>query len=67
MGLIFPSVGSTILRMYETDAAPAVSYLSYGVSIREAQPIFCQATKTFWICTDASDQESLVWVQLATV
>lgn len=64
MGLVPPGIGQqNVLYMREANATPQTSYLP--TSIREAQPLYCIASQTYWFCSDASDQNNLVWKQLA--
>lgn len=58
------SVSSTSpMWLFESNATPATSYVSDGLTIGVAQPIYCTPTKKFYQCIDNSDQNNLVWEQ----
>ena len=55
--------GVSNIPFQESNNTPGNSYTSQGYTIRYLTIIKC-GNNTFWVCTDASDQNNLQWTQL---
>ncbi len=61
------SITSTNPPYYQDSGEPAISYQSIGVNVQKGQSYFDNSTSDFYICTDNSNQNALVWINIPKI